>query len=147
MTDWIGGPGAWWLAAALALAIAELLVPGVFLVFLAVAAAITGATVLALGEIPAAVQLASFAAWSVVAVLVGRRWYRDFPVASGDALLNDRGARIVGQVVTVEQELADGRGRVVLGDGTWPARGPDAVAGTRMRVAAVDGGVLVVEPL
>lgn len=147
MPDGLGDAGALWLAGALVLAIAELAAPGVFLIFLAVAAAITGATVLALGEVPAAAQLASFAAWSVVAVLVGRRWYRDYPVAGGDALLNDRAGRIVGQTVLVEQAITGGHGRVVLGDGTWPARGPDAPAGTRMRVTAVDGGVLVVEPL
>lgn len=147
MPDWLGGPGGWWLAGALALAIAELAVPGVFLVFLAVAAAITGAIVLALGAVPPAAQLGSFAAWSVVAVLVGRRWYRDYPVEGGDLLLNDRAGRIVEQVVVVEQAIEGGRGRVVLGDGTWPARGPDTVVGARMRVAAVEGGVLVVEPL
>lgn len=147
MPDGLGDAGALWLAGALVLAIAELAAPGVFLIFLAVAAAITGATVLALREVPAAAQLASFAAWSVVAVLVGRRWYRDYPVAGGDALLNDRAGRIVGQAVLVEQAITGGHGRVVLGDGTWPARGPDTAVGTRMRVTAVDGGVLVVEPL
>ena len=139
--------GGWWLALALALGIAELLVPGVFLVFVAAAAAITGAIVLALPELPLPAQLAAFAVWSAVAVAIGRRWYAEHPVASADPRLNDRAARLVGEIVTAEADFADGRGRVRVGDGSWPARGLDLAAGTRARVAAVEGGVLVVEPL
>ncbi len=141
------GPAGWWLIAALALGLAELVAPGVFLVFLAVAAAITGVSMLALPELPPAAQLASFGIWSVAAVLIGRRWYRDYPIDSADALLNDRGARLVGEVVTVEVAIRNGRGRVLVGDGGWPARGPDAAVGERVRVVRCDGGVLTVETL
>jgi membrane protein implicated in regulation of membrane protease activity len=133
----------WWFVAALALGIAELALPGVFLVFLALAAAITGAALLAL-DLPLVVQLAAFGVWSVVAVLIGRRWYGDYPV-SADAQLNDRTARLIGQVVQVETPIVGGRGRVHVGDGSWPASGPDAAAGKRVRIVAVDGGLLVVE--
>jgi len=142
----IGGAGAW-LIAALLLGIAELMVPGVFLVFVAVAAAIVGATLLALPDLPLAAQFGAFAAWSAVAVLVGRRWYRDYPVEGDAARLNDPAARLVGAVVTVEHAIEHGSGRVTLGDGAWPARGPELAAGARAQVVAVDGGVLVVEPL
>jgi inner membrane protein len=138
--------GAYWLAAALALGLAELAVPGVFLVFLAIGAAITGVLALALPELPTAAQLGAFAAWSTAAVLIGRRWYVDYPVASEDALLNDRGARLVGRQVVVAAAITGGCGRVRLGDGEWPARGPDAAVGTAMRVAGVEGATLLVEP-
>lgn len=135
-----------WLIAALVLGIAELAVPGVFLVFLAIAAAATGIAVFALPDLPVAAQLASFAVWSVVTVLIGKRWYLDYPVA-GDPLLNDRGARLVGEVVTVETAIVAGHGRVAVGDGSWPARGADAAAGARVRVAAVVDGEVVVEAI
>ncbi|MBB4154087.1 hypothetical protein GGQ80_001997 [Sphingomonas jinjuensis] len=141
--DTLGGAAGLWLIAALVLGILELLVPGVFLVFLAIAAAITGVATLALADLPVAGQLASFALWSVVAVLVGRRWYRDFPVA-GDARLNDRTARLLGETVIVETAIEGGRGRVRVGDGSWPARGPDMAVGALADVVAVDGGVLIV---
>ena len=144
--DAVGGAAGLWLIAALVLGILELLVPGVFLVFLAIAAAITGVATLALSDLPLAGQLASFALWSVVAVLVGRRWYRDFPVA-GDARLNDRAARLLGETVVVEAAIEGGRGRVRVGDGSWPARGPDMAVGARAEIVGVDGGVLVVKPL
>ncbi len=142
----IGAAGAW-LIAALVLGIAELAAPGIFLVFLAIAAAVTGVALLALPELPIAVQLASFAVWSTVTVLIGRRWYRDYPVAGADPMLNDRSARMVGQIVIVETAIVDGRGRVLVGDGSWPARGDDAAAGTRVRISRVADGVADVTPV
>ncbi len=142
----IGAAGAW-LIAALVLGIAELAAPGIFLVFLAIASAVTGIALLALPELPIAVQLASFAVWSTVTVLIGRRWYRDYPVAGADPMLNDRSARMVGQIVIVETAIVDGRGRVLVGDGSWPARGDDAAAGTRVRITRVADGVADVTPV
>lgn len=139
--------GAIWLALALLLGVAELLLPGVFLIFVAVAAAITGVATLALPDLPLAAQLASFAIWSGVTVLVGRRWYRDYPIVSSDPMLNDRAARLIGEIVMVEQAIDGGSGRVRVADGVWPARGPDATVGARMRVVEVENGVLLVEPL
>ncbi|WP_174285454.1 NfeD family protein [Sphingomonas bacterium] len=143
--DSIGGPSGAWLIAAVALGVAELAAPGLFLVFLAIAAAMTGVALLALPALPVAAQLVSFAAWSGVAVLVGRRWYRDYPVESSDMLLNDRSARLVGTIVVVDTPIVDGAGRVKVGDGGWPARGPDAAAGERLRVVAVEDGVVLVD--
>ena len=142
----IGAAGAW-LIAALVLGIAELAAPGIFLVFLALAAGMTGIALLALPELPIAVQLASFAVWSTVTVLIGRRCYRDYPVAGADPMLNDRSARMVGQIVIVETAIVDGRGRVLVGDGSWPARGDDAAAGTHVRITRVADGVADVTPV
>ena len=142
--DWGVSSGAAWLIAALVLGLAELAIPGVFLVFLAIAAAVTGVTALAVDLAPAA-QLASFAVWSAVAVLVGRRWYRDYPQATSDPLLNDRAARMVGQPVTVSRAIAGGHGRVRVGDGEWPARGPDLALGATARIVGVADGVVLVE--
>lgn len=144
--DDLGGAGAWFVLALL-LGIAELAVPGVFLVFVALAAAVTGAVLLAVPDLPLVGQLASFALWSAVAVFVGRRWYGDNPVESDDALLNDRSARLIGEVVTVVDPIEHGRGRVRVGDSVWLARGAEAPAGERVRVLAVDGAVLIVEPV
>jgi membrane protein implicated in regulation of membrane protease activity len=145
--DAIGGAGAAWLAAALALGVAELLIPGVFAIFLAIAAAVVGLAVLVVPDIPVEAQIAAFAVWSVVTVLVGKRWYVDFPVASSDPQLNDRVARLVGKTVIVEVAIDENGGRVRIGDGSWPAQGPHAAAGEPVRIVAVHGGLVVVEAL
>lgn len=141
----IANAGFIWLAAAILLGTAELLAPGVFLIFLAIAAAMTGVTVLALPVLPPLLQLASFTAWSAVTILIGRRWYVDYPVATADPLLNDRAARLIGDVVTVVDPIILGEGRVRVGDGVWTATGPDSAAGARVRIIAVEGGKLIVE--
>ncbi|MGR6327839.1 NfeD family protein [Sphingomonas sp. XXL09] len=143
--DSIGVAAGAWLIVALALGIAELLIPGVFAVFIAVAAAVVGLTLFALPGLPVAAQIGAFAVWSFVSVLIGRRWYRDYPVATSDPQLNDRAARLIGQIVVAETAIDRDGGRVRIGDGSWPARGVAVAAGERLRVARVDGGVVIVE--
>ncbi len=131
-----------WLMLGVALGVAELAVPGVFLVFVALAAAITGVLALLFPPLTLPAELVVFGAWSVVTVLVGRRWYRDYPVDSADPLLNDRGARLIGQEVVVIEPIVGGTGRVRIGDSEWLARGADLPAGTRVRIVGVAGSVL-----
>jgi membrane protein implicated in regulation of membrane protease activity len=139
-------PVAWWLAAGILLAIGEVIVPGVFLIFLAIAAAITGIAAIALPDLPLAAQLISFAVWSGVTVAIGKRWYRDYPIESADPKLNDRAARLIGEVVVVSDAIVGGEGRVRIGDGTWSAHGPDLPAGASARIVGVAGSTLLVEP-
>ena len=140
-------PATWWLLAALLLGAAELLVPGVFLVFLAAAAAVTAVVAWLVPGIGTIGELICFTACSIAAVAAGRRWYREHPVASLDPLLNDRTARLVGQIVTVAEAIDAGQGRVRVGDSEWSARGPDAPVGAHVRIAGADGTTLLVEPL
>ncbi len=139
--------GTAWLIAAVLLGTAELLIPGVFLIFVAVAAAIVGLATLALPDLSLIAQLLAFAIWSAVTVVIGRKWYRDYPVVSSDELLNDRVTRMIGDTVTVESAIENGRGRVHVGDSSWSAVGPDAAAGTLMRIVDHRDGWLLVEPL
>ena len=145
--DWAHSAGVLWLVAGVLLAITELLAPGVYLVFFAIAAAITGAIALLFPDLAIGGQLMGFAAWSLVAVLIGRRWYRDYPVPTSDPLLNDRVARMIGEVVTVVEPIEHGRGRVRVGDGEWLAHGPDQPAGARVRITGGTGSTLLVEPI
>lgn len=136
-----------WLILAVVLGIAELLMPGVFLVFVAMAAAITGLTSLALPDLPLAGQLISLAAWSAVTIVIGRRWYQYYPVASEDPMLNDRAARLIGLIVTVTDPITGGRGRVRLGDSEWLALGPDLPSGANARIVAVEATAVRIEPV
>jgi inner membrane protein len=138
-------PGLAWLILAAFLAIAELLAPGIFLVFIAAGAAITGVVTLLVPNFDLVFEVFLFALASAAAVAVGRRWYRRNPVPSEDPLLNDRVARLIGQVVTVVEPIEAGRGRVKVGDGEWLASGPDAPAGARVRIIGGRTGALEVE--
>tara|TARA_B110001454_G_scaffold218225_1_gene245649 strand:+ start:2216 stop:2665 length:450 start_codon:yes stop_codon:yes gene_type:complete len=134
----------WWLGLAVVLGIGEIVTPGVFLIWVASAAAIVGALSMVM-PIPLALQFLLFAGLCLLAVWAGRRWYRDNPVASQDPLLNDRMARLIGKHVVVVEAIMNGEGRVRVDDGTWTANGPDAPAGAHMVVVGVNGAALVVE--
>jgi membrane protein implicated in regulation of membrane protease activity len=136
----------WWLVFAVLLGIGEILIPGVFLIWIAIAAAITGLAAM-LTPISAFGQFILFAALCLVATWAGRRWYKANPVESADPLLNDRAARLIGETVLVVEPIIGGEGRVKVGDGVWTARGPDSAAGVRVRIASVQGAVLHVESL
>ena len=133
-----------WLILGLVLAAAEMLVPGVFLIWFAVAALLTGllAWVLPIGL---AAEVVLFVVLALASVLAGRRWLRHHPIDSPDPLLNRRGARMVGQQVVVTQAIEGGRGRVRCGDGEWLAQGPEAPVGARLTITGHDGAVLIVE--
>lgn len=141
-----GAPQWLWLGLGLILAIGEMVIPGVFLIWLAGAALVTGlvAWVVPIGM---PLQVVLFAVLAIASLFTGRNWLRRNPVEAADPMMNDRGARSVGEVVVVTEALGPGSGRVRLGDSEWLARGPDAKPGTKMRVTAHDGATLIVEPL
>ncbi|WP_374990344.1 NfeD family protein [Sphingosinicella sp. LHD-64] len=136
-------PQWWWLLGAAVLGILEIAMPGIFLIWLGAAAAITGIAV-AVVPMTLPLQLALFGLLSIAAVMGGRRFYERNPVDSADPLLNDRTARLIGQNVEVVTAIANGEGRVRVGDSVWPARGPDAPAGARVRVIGAEGNCLTV---
>jgi hypothetical protein len=137
-------PGWLWLIGGVLLLIMEVIAPGFFLVFIGAAAIATGLfTVLfGLGTVP---QLALFALYALLAVLVGRRFYANRHSDSTDPLLNDRAGRLVGKQVTVVVAVDEHGGRVRVGDSEWSARGGPAAAGERVRITGVDGNCLTVE--
>ena len=133
-----------WLIAGLVLAVAEMVVPGVFLIWFAAAALIVGLLTAVL-PLAAPVQVVLFVVLSLVSVLASRRFLRRYPIQSADPLLNQRVAQLVGRQVVVTQAIQGGHGRVRCGDSEWIAQGPDAEAGARMTVTGSQGSVLIVE--
>ncbi|ALE15338.1 Putative activity regulator of membrane protease YbbK [Altererythrobacter epoxidivorans] len=134
-----------WIGLGLILAALEILVPGVYLIWLAVAAIITGALVFGIGlALPA--QIIVFVFLSLIAAFSARRFLRDQPIVSSDPLMNRRGSRLVGELALITQAIDGGTGRVKHGDSEWLARGPDLAAGTRVRIIGNDGSILIVEP-
>jgi membrane protein implicated in regulation of membrane protease activity len=139
-------PNLWWLIAAALLAILEIFLPGIFLVWIAAAAAVTG-LVLSVVDLSFPMQGALFAALSFAAVFAGRVYYARRPVPNEDPNLNERALRLIGRTVTVEQAIENGSGRVRVGDGVWNARGPDLPAGSPALVVSAEGTCLHVGPL
>lgn len=136
-----------WLILGLLLLLGELLTPGGFyILFFGIAAILTGVLALA-GIENTAVQMLLFTVLSVGGLLVFRarvlRWMQADPQAPPvDTLVGEIGTT----VVTLPRGAV---GRVELRGTSWSARNistEDLAAGTRYRVTAVDGLLLLVEP-
>jgi membrane protein implicated in regulation of membrane protease activity len=136
-------PWHWWVLGALLLML-ELLAPGVFFVWLALAAFTLGLIVFVL-PLPVAGQLLLFAVLSVAALVIGRRYLGRLPGGSeeGDTL-NLGAGRLLGRTVTVTAPIENGVGRVRVGDSEWRATGPDLPAGSRVQVVGAEGATLEV---
>ena len=142
----INNPEYVWLGLAALLALAELFGPGVFLIWVAAAAAVTGILSLFI-ELTVAGQLTVFGLATIIAVLGGRRWYLTHNVESESPLLNNRSAQLIGRTVTVVEAISATSGRAKVADGEWPARGPDMEKGAIAKIASVESGVLQLEAL
>ncbi|RDJ21754.1 NfeD family protein [Bosea caraganae] len=146
MMGWLASLGGWgWLVFGLVLIGGELLAPGIFLIWLGLAALLTG-LVVGLFDFGWQVSALVFAGFSILSVVAGRLLTRrgsDEPdLAQG---LNDRGRQLIGKVFKLEATMLGGEGRIRVGDSSWRVTGPELLAGTEVRVVRVEGATLVVE--
>ncbi len=135
----------WWALAAV-LMVFEMLLPGVIFMFLAIGAGAAGVLLLIASDTSLELQLGVFAVVSAASALVLRPILRRLQIGSSEPNINARGQALVGRTFILDQPILGGRGRAKLGDGSWIVTGPDMAAGAKVRVAAVDGTELRVEP-
>jgi inner membrane protein len=138
--------GAWnWLIVGFVLMALELLAPGIFLFWLGLAALLTGGLSFVL--LPSwQVQLLLFAVFAVAAVPLWRRMARGGTAEANatNPYLNRRTDALVGRVFTLEKPIVDGSGTVRIDDTVWRVSGPDAPAGSRVKIVEADGVRLTV---
>ncbi len=135
-----------WAALAVALFAAEALAPGAFMLWMGIAAAAVFLTVWAFEGMTVLAQVILFVVLSFVSIQVYRTWFRKRGRQSDQPLLNRRAEQLVGRVVVLEQAITDGNGRAKVDDALWVVAGPDLPVGSRVRVVAVDGMTLRVQP-
>ena len=136
----------WWALGA-AFLVLEMLLPGVVFLFFAIGTLAAGLFLFVVPDLSIELQLLTFAVVSVVAAVGLRRTLRRLQyIDSKPNSLNARGDALVGQTIVLDAPILNGRGRVTLGDGSWSVTGPDMVKGARVRVKAVNGTELAVEP-
>lgn len=149
IAHWIVAMGPWsWLVIGAILLVAEILNPGIFLIWIGIAAVAVGLLSLALWDSAWwvwEIQLLLFAVFSVIAVLAGRRYFVSRGQESDEPNLNNRGESLVGRTATLREPVTEGRGRIHIDDTVWIIEGPDLEAGSRVRVTAAHGRVLKVE--
>ncbi len=134
----------WW-GVALILVILEMVMPGFFLLWIGVAAGITGLLLLLVPTSPWQLQFVVFGVLAIGSIVAARYYIRRNPIETDDRTLNRRGEQYVGRVFTIDEAIINGIGKVRVGDSVWRAAGPDLPAGERVKVIGVDGTMLKVE--
>lgn len=136
----------YWAIAAAVIAYVEMHAPGFYLIWIACGAATTAAGIGLFG-IALEQQLITFAVASVAFCIVGYFVYRSLNAQRTTTSLNRRELGIVGAEGVVAEPIQNGQGKVRLGDTVWLAQGPDAPAGTPVRVRALLGTTVQVEAI
>lgn len=143
-----GELGAWnWVVLGLVLLVLEIFAPGVFLLWIGIAALVTGALSLQLGALAFwtwQLQVAIFLVLALASAFIGSRMVRNRQ-KSDEPLLNQRAAQLIGRSAILTDPIREGFGRVRIDDSTWRVAGPDLPAGTRVRIVSARGNDLVVE--
>jgi membrane protein implicated in regulation of membrane protease activity len=145
MAEMFSTLGTWnWLVFGLLLMGLELMLPGVFLFWLGLAALLVG--LLSFVIAPSwQLQLLLFAVFAAAAVPVWRRVARSHSgVSNSNPFLNKRSEAMIGRVFTLEKPIIDGAGTVRIDDTIWRVAGPDTPAGSRVKIVHADGASLTV---
>ena len=136
-----------WAIAGLALCILETMAPGVFLLWIGLAAFANAVLLLAT---PLSIEwlLVSFCAFTVVSVLIGRRIYGAKDVANDAPFLNRRADALVGRETRLQSAIENGVGMAQIDDTVWRVAGPELPQGARVRIVGLtqDGTMLRIEP-
>jgi inner membrane protein len=133
----------WFIAGALLLVL-EVLAPGVFMLWLGLAALLVGLISIFVDWSWQA-QFIAFALFSVGAIPVWLRLSRQVAAPTDQPFLNRRAEAHVGRIFTLERPIVDGSGTLPIDDTVWRITGTDLPAGSRVKVVRVDGTALHVE--
>ncbi len=131
-----------WLLAAVALMIAEALMPGIFLLWFGGGAAATGALLWLWPGMSWQLQWVFFALVSILSIVVVRRYRDGHPEQTSHPTLNQRGMSYVGRRYTLVEPIVDGYGKLHVDDTSWKISGENLPAGTHVKIIGVEGTVL-----
>jgi hypothetical protein len=144
MAEMFSSLGTWnWLIFGFLLMALELLAPGVFMFWLGLAALLVGLLSFAINP-SWQTQLLMFAILALAAVPAWRYFARSAGSSSQSPFLNNRTKALIGREFTLDKPIIDGSGTVRIDDTIWRVAGPDAPAGSRVRVVEADGASLTV---
>ena len=123
-----------------------LVLPGTFFLWMGISALVLGLLAWLIPAMSWETQLMLFAILSLVSIVGWRMWQRKHPDVSDHPTLNRRAEQYIGRVFTLETPIENGYGKVRVGDSLWRVKGAESAAGLAVKVTAVDGVVLIVEP-
>ncbi|MCR1836356.1 NfeD family protein [Rodentibacter caecimuris] len=147
MTEWLTSWSLWhWLVLGFVLLIAEVIIPGVFLLWWGLAALVTALVQFIFPNF-ALTGLAIF--YAVLACILSVIWWRyQYNKDNRDqaqSTLNQRDHAMLGKQGTVREIAANGIGRGAFDDTTWRIQGERLMVNELVKVVRVEGITLIVE--
>ena len=128
------------------LMVLEIMVMGMFLLWIGLAAIMVGVIMLVIPALAWPLALVFWAAMSVASVVGWVAYRKKHPAPEQNNGLNQRGSELVGQEYTLSAPIENGKGAVRAGDTMWRVvSDTDIPGGTRIRVIGLDGTSLRVE--
>ncbi len=137
-----------WMCVGVLLMLAELFIPGSFMVWFGFGAVLTGLVVGIAGTLSTAMQIFIFVVMSVISLIFGFFVYRKIFGHNKDIIkdIKTGAARFIGNTYTVSQAIKNGKGKVLVGDTVWLAKAKKDIAKDKeVIVVGVDGTQLLVE--
>lgn len=145
--NWINELTHWhWLILSVILITLEMLVPGAYLLWMGCAAIVLAGVMYIFPGMSFLLQILLFAVLGVAVVMLYRAYKNKHPVVTYEPALNRRGEQYIGRILVLTEAIIDGYGKAKVDDSVWKVSGEDSPAGASVRVVAIEGSVLVVEP-
>ena len=139
----------WW-AIGIALISLEAFIVSTFLLWPGISALVMGFIVLVAPDMDWKFQVGLFTVLAVITSIAWQKWQQKNPPKTDHPNLNVRGASFIGRRVTLAEPLANGRGRLEIGDGWWTVsslNGANIDAGVDVEVVDAQGGTLTIKPV
>ena len=147
--EFLGTWGFWsWLSIGVLLMIAELFIPGTFVMWFGFGAVLTGIIVGIIEGLSIAMQLLIFVIMSVISLGIGIFVYGKVfgPTKEKGNETRTGAQRLIGKTFIVSETIQNGKGKVAVGDTVWLARSKRKITkDSEVIVVGVDGTQLLVE--
>jgi membrane protein implicated in regulation of membrane protease activity len=136
-----------WAIVGLALCIMEVMAPGIFLLWIGVAA-FANAVLLLVTPLSIEWLLVTFCVFTVVSVLAGRKIYGAKDISTDAPFLNRRADALIGRETRLHAAIENGVGLAQIDDTVWRVSGPELPQGARVKIVGMtqDGTMLRIEP-
>lgn len=133
-----------WLILSISLFILEALIPGVFIIWIGMAALLVG-LIQAFFPLSLAWQILLFSFFTPCFAVFGLYGYRILKKNKKNLEINEKILSLKGQTFILEAPIIDGKGYGVLGGTLWALRGPDVPKGTKVKIVKVENNCLFIE--
>lgn len=132
-----------WFALALILLIAEMVAPGIFFLWVALAAVITGGVLFVAPELSLMAQILLFGFSAFVLLVAGRRYAAFYRGKTDEPHLNNRAQSLIGVTFKAPHDLTEGVHPLMIQGTLWQVKTPVAAGGTRLKIVGAEDMTLI----